>query len=201
MPEVNFRTNEKMIDSPTVYVFMSGYGSDSKEQYQFEWEKLTADMNVSRIYVLNRTGKWYHDCFNELKEYLEPLIAGKEVVFIGASMGGYAALIMAHLFNAKSITIGPQSSLHADFKEKYDKRWEDKLGEVRKETLYKDYLDISFIKGKQHHVFYAVDCPEDKIQAERLEVCLHPLPYNSHNTALWMKRQGILKEALSVNCQ
>lgn len=176
----------------TLYCFFSGHGTFDKEGMKYEWEKTAKDIEADKIFFCNKPRAWYQDVIREVYKKIEKFGEGKKIVTIGASMGGYASLLFGHLFNGKSITFSPQTILKPN---DFDMRWKKSLQVISQFTGYKEYLDLSFIEGMQHHIYYGVNCKEDVFQAERLcNVSLHPIDYPDHDIAKYLKGQGRLKE-------
>lgn len=184
-------------DSDITYIFINGYKNDAKEQLRFEWEKSTADLPVNRIFVIGTVIRWYHDCLDEIIPVLKERTQGKKVLVIGSSMGGYGALIAAHILRCSSLTFGPQTIITRDFL-KMDPRWESALRKVNDMTAHPEWLDISYIEGDQHHIYYSSLVPLDVVHATRMKCKLFPEPHNSHNVAGKLKEDGRLKAILAA---
>lgn len=176
----------------TLYCFFSGTGNFAKEEMRYEWENTAKDIDADKFFFCNEPRAWYQDVIGEVCRKIRGAGEGKKIVTIGASMGGYAALLFGHLFKGKSITFGPQTLLIPN---EFDQRWKNRLGFVSRFSEYPEYLDLSFIEGTQHHIYYGGDCPEDAYHAERMKnVLLHKIDHDHHNIAKHLKSQGILKE-------
>lgn len=156
---------------------------------------MTADVNATKIYFIDERMNWYHDCFDEVLSILAPY-KNKRIVAIGQSMGGYGALLFAHLMDAESLSFSPQTFLSKELKEKYDMRWEGRILNIAKWTKHKEYLDLLFINGKHHHIYYGEQHKEDSIHATMLSVCHHPIPYEGHAVAQWLKKKNVLKDII-----
>lgn len=86
---------------------------------RFEWTQLAPKRVARRIFVRDVRKQWYVDGISSrcpdldaLARLLEPLIAGFEVVCIGSSAGGYAAVLMGCLLDgAHAVCISGQIDL------------------------------------------------------------------------------------------
>jgi len=74
-----------------------------------------------------------------------------------------------------------------------DNRWKARLEEVNKNH---SLLDLSFIRGSQHHIYYGKQMPQDTAHAERMNVSLHPEEFNDHNLPKYLKGQGRWKSLI-----
>lgn len=181
-------------DNDIAIVFLSGYGDFEKEQRQFEWERLSSDFNVKRIFTKDLMRAWYHDCLDKIFPMLQRETVGKKVLMVGASMGGYAALLLGHLLKCGSISFAPQTNIKTDFEQ--NRRWEKQLATVNEITDTPEYLDLGFVEGEQHHIYYSINNYLDKLHAERMNVKLFPVKFHGHNVAKFLKDEGKLQEIL-----
>ncbi len=181
-------------NSNTLLILFSGYGNEIKDESQFEWNKITSDLLASRIFFMDTEMDWYHKHIDEVRSILKPLSQDKRLIMMGVSMGGYAALLFANLFNGESISFGPQTNINKSVD--YDMRWFGRISKINEWTSYKDYLDLSFISGKQHHIYFGMNNKPDAAHAQRLNVCLHPQKFEGHAIAQWMKKNNLLKKVI-----
>lgn len=191
------KLKEEFTDSKTLLILFSGYGNSDKEEKSFEWTRMTDGMGINRVFVRDTKCRWYQTCIDELKDYLMPIAEGKRVVTIGASMGGYAAILFAHILGGSSLTFGPQTTLLKSHLEDYDLRWTGRIYPINETTKHPDYLDLGFIKGHQHHIWYGKGNKEDRFHAERMDVSLHPMDISAHAVAQTLKHEGRLKSILT----
>ena len=181
-----------MNDSDMLCIFFSGYGDTNKEEAIFEWKKSTKNLPINKIFMLDEKREWYHNCIDEAMGYLKPRIEGKKAVTFGVSMGGYAAILFGHLLGCGSVSFGSQTSLTNDKNIKLKIGWSKKVAGIKGWTKYPQYLDLKFIEGKQHHLYYSKDCEMDKGHAERMNVSLYPYPFDRHGLGAYLKKTGEL---------
>jgi hypothetical protein len=106
---------------------------------------------------------------------------------MGASMGGYAALMFGSLTKTKALAFGPQTDLKAD----WDSRWD--LTKAR-QTSRPELLDLAHLEHDAD-VYYCSGVEEDVRHAERLKARLHPQGCHTH--AQEMRKVNLMK-ALDV---
>ena len=97
---------------------------------------------VPSIHVIPKDGNyWYHDI--ELLQYLEQLTRQKHnLMFYGASMGGYGAFHYAQMLNASCLSISPQLRIFGAVRES-DKRWADDWESIEPAFNEEDNLVVS----------------------------------------------------------
>ncbi len=177
-------------------IFLTGYGNTDKEEQRFEWEKTSKDFKENRIFVRDVRRGWYHDSFKQLIAELETATKGKKILAVGASMGGYAALVVAHVFKGSAIAFSPQVNLKIDWYKINDGRWIDNIESVNKITRTPEYLDMSFLEGEQYQIYYPSEVPIDAKHATMIKGKLFPIAYGDHNLAGYLKSKGQLIEII-----
>lgn len=190
--------NIQVIDHPgdMACVFFSGHGNPIKEEAYFEWMKGTKDLEATRLFVLDVSRKWYHDCIGAIYVTLKEELKGKKPLFVGASMGGYAALLLGHFMGIPSISFSPQTDLMAE-NHRNEELWMRQAEQLKGLTHRPELLDIKFVSGKQHHIYYGVKNETDVYQATRLDCTHFPVDTAEHNVALELRKQGRLYNILS----
>lgn len=132
----------------------------------FEWTKALAEYDCNSLHIAScEPRSWYHFCLPEtlelIKEYNPDLL-------IGASMGGYAALLFGSLLNIRAIVFGPQTTL---LDVPWDRRWQHEWQSIREKTEHPQYLDLS---GLDHsptsQIYYCSAVLEDKRHAKNAKV-------------------------------
>ena len=182
----------------------------------FEFYKQTTDFETKNIYFKDLHQAWYHKGIKNTTvdvkttaEYLKKTIdelGVDNIVFVGNSMGAYAAILFGTLLNVdKVVAFSPQSFIdEANRKQHRDSRWHDKISRAHKyqgsNTEYFDlvpYLKIASFDTKIS-VYYGVLEKLDKLHAERLKgyVELNPYPDLDHTVARVLRDRGELKEIL-----
>ncbi len=191
----------------------------------FEFFNLSKEFNVNRIYVRDLTQSWYQmglpglaDNVEEvslvLKEKISELNANK-VVFIGNSMGGYAAILFGILLNADIVhAFSPQTFINRFHRFIYrDRRWRKYLTNVYKNS-HKKYFDLRKVihqdSRKLHceiNIYYSSNHRLDKIHAEHMKnigiITLHSYAEGGHRLVKTLRDEGSLKSIInnSLNCE
>jgi len=168
---------EDFRDGPLVALF-SGKpveASLDKKKNFWEWQRTTEGMN--RVFFRDTEALWFTDHVDEITDYLTK---HKPQVCIGASRGGYAALLFAHLVGCKAIAYSPQTILE-------DNRWPS-IETARERSRYPD---LSFIEG-DHHIYYCIHDKNDVFHAKRMKATLHPVDCKIHNVARHLKSIGFI---------
>lgn len=139
----------------------------------FEWKRTLLKMPVNGLYLLDDERSWWHFCFDEILDLLNRY---KPDLLVGASMGGYGALLFGSITKTPARTFGPQTVLT---KQAWDDRWENHLQRVRELTKYPHFLELD-VAGDQFHIHYCKDHEGDRRHAERLNVKLFPHSCGAH---------------------
>ena len=132
--------------------------------------------------------------------YLRTLTAGDDrpVSMLGASSGGFAALLFGAMLGAhKVVAFSPQTLITNRVFHRF-KTEDSQIGEVAFNSRYADVktvLEDHPLRGRAD-IFFSRRAPFDASEANRLEglpgVNLQPLEWNGHNTAALLRNQGRL---------
>lgn len=184
----------------------------------FEFFHSIAGLNCDKIFIRDFQQAWYHkgidDKLRDLDAILEALRAhiaahryGK-VVFLGNSMGGYAAILFGTLLNVDEvIAFAPQTFIdRANRLLRWDRRWSTQIAAVHAHPGSKPtYFDLKrHLKRCGHRtrirIYYAPPYRLDRIHAERLRhaphTTLHPMQEGGHAVVRVMRDSGALNELL-----
>jgi len=157
MSKIYIGNNKKIIIS------FSGQGNGMGTMPQFEFVNfLERHYNAyTRHFYLDKYNKWYHKgidgistTVNDTITYLKTAIDQyEEVIFIGSSAGGYAAILFGSLLNVdKIIAFKPQTILKVQ--PQIDSLYADLKPHINTTTKYYIYGDIHIDKTKDplHHI-------------------------------------------------
>ena len=184
---------EDGVENGLMVVFLAGYKNEKKEEREFEWVKSTAKIGVHRLFVQPEACKWYHNCIDELIELIPKKAKRKKILIVGASMGGYAALLLSQVLGCESLTFSPQTSIESGV----DERWEQLTSLARTITKHPEWLNLrKFVKGPHHHIYFGEVLGDIK-QALGVEgATLYKVMHDQHNICGHLKTQGLLKRVL-----
>src|SRR5690606_13457642 len=184
----------------------------------YEFYNSLKDLNSDKVYVKDINQAWYHKGINKevknietLKQVLHEIIKRKSydnVVFIGNSMGGYAAILFGVLLHVDSvIAFSPQTFINKVNRLWYkDERWTDEISKIYINNNYqkKFYNLKTLIKRNksltQIDIFYSTNDKLDRIHSERLknnkQIDLHPYKIGNHNLIKVLRDEGTLVEII-----
>lgn len=172
---------------------MGGIGSE-------EFVGATALPGSSALFVHDLTRSWYNAFDPDLlRDVLMPRMAGKVVVTIGNSMGGFGAILATRLFPvATAIAFAPQFSVHPHIVP-HETRWREytrKIREYRHRSLAEAFTSSTRI--------YTINGDADARHWERFPRaanCEHLLVDNTgHDPAMAVKKAGVLSTLIRVCC-
>jgi hypothetical protein len=204
----SFILDIKNPDWPVVISF-AGLGDE------FQFRNILSGMNVNVIYIRDLKHHWYlnglPDIGNDVNEvrafFVEKIKANsfKRVITIGASAGGFAALLYGTLIQADVVmTFSPQTFVNRFRRLIYwDTRWKDRISEIYGgDKSNRNYLDLRpLVKNYSGSVqlFFDANHRLDSIHAKRLDfknVTYFPSSEGGHTLAKHLKDNGKLKEYL-----
>lgn len=206
--------------SKTLMVAFAGL-SGAVGIYAFEFFNITRQFDVDKIFIRDLSQSWYlkglkglTQSLAETGQYLKGLIKQHQyenVVFLGNSMGGSAAIAHGVLAGANVIlSFAPQTFLDAANRGRHgDNRWPQQVASLPAPADtpgadLKALLDALPYEGKIH-IFYATDERIDKVHAEYVATChnveLHECREGGHLLVQNMKKSGrlyrVLRDALT----
>lgn len=147
------------------------------QNMDYEWLPTLEKLPVNVIALMDDKRTWWHACYDEVLELLTP----HSPLCIGASMGGYGALMFAEQMGTKAIAFGPQTVLSSQGKASLkDTRWEDLHHNVRKIAVKP--LDLT-CSGEKYQIHYCTHFLLDKLHAERLDVLKTAHPCTTHHVS------------------
>lgn len=201
--------------STTLMVAFSGI-SGGFGIYPFEFFNITRQFNVDKIFVKDQTKSWFQQgvhgmtaSLEETAQLLRKLIDQhryEKVVFLGNSMGGYAAIALGVLAGADEVlAFAPQTFLDPDNRSHHrDNRWPQEIGALPPQSDprfldLKRLLDGSAFEGIVR-LYYASDERIDAAHARHIESCrgveLSAYPEGGHLLVQHMKKSGELYRVL-----
>lgn len=184
----------------------------------FEFFRTIAEIPTKRLLIRDLEQVWYHaglpgvsNSIDGTAEYLHREIARggvRRTVFVGNSMGGYAAILFGCLVGASVVhAFSPQTFVgkwHRLFV--LERRWRADISRLhRLPGVNRRYLDLlPLVRNRQDqtqvHIHYAAKHRMDRYYAQRLAefpcVTLHPHPVRDHNLVKYLRNAGTLQTTL-----
>lgn len=185
----------------------------------FEFYKSLSQLNVNFLLVRDSRIRWYQQGvvgvergivgLVELINVLLKQLGSQRLVVVGASAGGYAALLLGQLLNADQVlAYGPQSFLSAQFRKNINEhRWRDELSTVPQidfPNLADPIIQPVISRGvsTKFHIFVGADDFYDFIHAgwmlQNNSVTASLIENCDHGVSGGMKRDGLLMPSLEA---
>lgn len=180
----------------------------------FQFANTFRGMDVNILYLRDPAEGWFQrglvglgdtveDMATALQAFLRPY-AGRPIITMGYSMGGYAAIMFGLLLGArKAIALAPQSFIDPTMRAEHgDTRWDESLRQIRPERMqYPDLIPLMKTnRGTHISIFYAQGNAFDALHAERIAplpyVTSYAVPGEDHNVARALKRLGLLRTVI-----
>ena len=202
-----------------VVVFASMGGA--YDDYRYEFLKLTEDYVCSRVFCRDTERVWYHlgtggevNSIPALREKLEEIISElrpPKVSFLGASTGGYAALLFGHMLKVDIVhAFGPQTFLSEELWSHYDHPtdvWAEEIEKTRSLELDPSfrYFDLKEVleednKVTSYHIHLCYKHRVDALHEDRVRfcpgVCFHYYDCEVHSVAAYLKSEGCLMNVI-----
>ena len=173
----------------------------------FEFARSLRSVPLKTVFVRDHAFAWYHRGvegvgadIDSVAEHLRALTGdAEEVVMVGNSAGGYAALLFGALLGCEVHAFSPQTFIDPALRATHgDSRWASHVealgGDL--ESRYADLLPVLARSNGRFHVYYATDQRLDAIHAERLgglpQATLHGFEYPGHGLIRALRECGWL---------
>jgi hypothetical protein len=140
---------------------------DKKPRPEFEWRQTLEALPVDILFLKDNGRRWYLDCGVE-----EVLKRFNPYMLIGASMGGYAALMYGAGRQVRAFS--PQTAISSV--------WRKENADTRFADFIPDGPDLE-VAGENFHIHYCLHNPLDRLHAERTKARLFPHNCDSHKVA------------------
>lgn len=206
-----------------LYIFFGGINGKIGGIPPFEFYQTSKLLNASKIFLRDLDQAWYQtglpgltkNCFETkeliLKKILE--IQPKDTIFVGNSMGGFAAILFGVLIGkGRVVAFSPQTfiSLRKRFL-KRDSRWNTKIYKTYLKSFYKKHIyDLKNImkvypQNKVNiNVYVSLNDKMDCLHAENISqfdnVKLNKLSFGNHGVVKSLRNQGKLDKILEIEC-
>lgn len=176
---------------PVTVVAFSGL---APKNCMFEWVKTFRLMNCNFVGVRDPESDWYQTRKIEIAwDVADAPPPGVKRLFIGASAGGFAALLFGKMMKADAIiAISPQSACGQAKRDLGDLRW----------PQFCDHTPSCDISGEHNAiVHYATDDEHDTMHAGRLICRQTAYPSGGHNLAGKLKDDGLIGDIIAAELE
>jgi hypothetical protein len=171
----------------------------------FAFLGLFAEFDLKVAFVRDHDAVWYHrgvagvgDSIDAVADHLRGLAENAdEVVMLGPSAGGYAALLFGALLSCEAHAFSPQTFIDPELRRIHnDVRFQrefESLGEDMN-MAYADLKPHIARSGAPAHIYYGNRCRPDVLHAERLadldNVTLHSFEWGNHMLVRHLRDSG-----------
>jgi pimeloyl-ACP methyl ester carboxylesterase len=209
MLTMNLPVFEDIKDSPRLYIMFGGI-AHALAMPPFEFFRTAQLLDHSKIFIRDFAQAWYQrglpgiavDAYG-IRDYLARRvreIAPREVVFVGNSMGGFAALLFSGMIGGMAIAFAPQTFISPQLRTLHnDRRWRKEIAITHASNSGRDIYDVK-PWSRNANMFVSMDQPLDIIHAEYLQDCpnvrIHRFPKGGHSTVVHCRDQGLLPSIL-----
>lgn len=200
------------LESDILIISFSGRGGHLGGMFNSRYPFIINKVKTNKIFIMDKTDSWYHngidaltDDINETISFIKTIKDRKKyskVLCVGASMGGYMALLAGRLIGATNIlALSAQTFLDSKNRSKYkDDRWDKSISELN--TLNREYLDLKplyddFDEDCNVEIHYSKNIELDEIHAKYLDnknVKAIGYEHSNHYLAVYLHKQGMLED-------
>jgi len=143
------------VPSDTLIISFSGFNGYLGGIFHNRYTEITDNINAHKLFIHDQDNSWYHKGIagvsTNLNETLDWMLAivkqgqYRKILCVGASMGGYMALLAGHVLQATDIiALSPQTFIDEENREHYkDRRWSKALGKMEQTSIEPSYLDLA----------------------------------------------------------
>lgn len=199
------------LDSDILVISFSGRGGYLGGIFNSRHPFIINKVKTNKIFIMDKSDSWYHNGIDDLTDDINETISFiktikdrkkySKVLCVGASMGGYMALLVGRLIGATNIlALSAQTFLDTKNRNKYqDDRWEKSIGELN--TLNREYLDLKplyedFNEDCNVEIHYSKDNELDVIHANHLEnknIKTIGYEHSDHYLAAFLHKKNMLE--------
>ncbi len=198
----------------TLVVACSGLNPPGHATYAHEHTEL--DRRTSRLYVSDRSNRWYlggvpglTGSLGETLDLMDAIIAqvpAARRIALGTSMGGYLALLLGGRGSVdNAVAFAPQTTIDAGWRDRLgDRRWSDELRDgfaAHGSAPAPDVAAMPPVPRRRLHLFYPTGDSLDVAHATRLDaqpgVFLYPVRTRHHTLSRFLKQRGVLRHVIA----
>lgn len=209
---------EELVAGSRVLILIFGGRKGAMGMPTFEFYQSTAILNENRVFFRDLSQSWYHSGLtgitqdvHQTKDYIQTIIdrvKPSEIVFVGNSMGGFAAILFSTLLNiGRVVAFSPQT--YIGFRKKLmarDFRWKYTTLKTYARSLYKPkYYDLHSLlqeSDRQNEIdihistLEELDVNHSRNISQFSNVTVHEYDFGGHSLVKNLRDKGILKDIL-----
>jgi hypothetical protein len=211
-----------LCDADSLLIAFSALTSNPGKPSRYDFQALLDQDDFATILVRDPDNNWYHGPVasgqwgpDALRDILIRAAARyKNVVCIGSSMGGYAAVLFGKLIGAdRVLAFSPQIIIDPDFLRAIgEQRWLSELDIVARHSAARSYFDCSAIPAEavapreptRIDLFVSHANLMDEMHAQRLSgqpgVTVHRLRNVEHNLIVPLRQFGLARRLIAHAC-
>lgn len=192
----------------------------------FEFGRTARDVPMQRLIFRDHERSWYHrgvrdvgGDIGEIETWLRTVIdeaSPSRIVMVGASAGGYAAMLFGHRLGADVVhAFGPQTFIDPELRTlRHEPRWHAETDSLMRSGRYDpSFGDLARVLSTTpaanpetaHHVWYCSREQPDAVHAAHVAhvpaVTLHHFSEGWHEIARWLRDRGHLTEILTASLE
>lgn len=205
-----------MPGSEKLFIFFGGIAGGIAMP-PFEFYRASKIFDSGKIFLRDFSQSWYQrglltvgdDAF-AIGEYLKTKISesgASEVIFVGNSMGGFAALLFCSMLQCgKAIAFSPQTFVCPEKRLKYgDRRWSLQIAAMHKTRVVSDIYDLKLwistrYPSMQASVYISASDTLDTLHANELEgfanINIQRFAGTGHGLVTKLRDEGLLAQIL-----
>ncbi|MFA6197309.1 MAG: YqiA/YcfP family alpha/beta fold hydrolase [Sulfurimonas sp.] len=208
------------MESDILVLSFSGFNGWLGGIFNSRYPFLIGKMKTHKIFILDKSNSWFHNGIenvttnmDETIKFIQTIIQREnysKILCVGASMGGYMALLIGKLINATNIlAFSPQTCIDENNRKKFnDTRWSSELKNLNKDVKNTKYLDLQklyeepFKSSVNVEIHYSKNVPLDELHAKHLQnrqVKLIGYEDSDHYIAVYLHQKGALEGIILKN--
>ena len=208
------------MESDILIISFSGLNGWLGGMFNSRYPFIIGQMVTNKIFIMDKSDSWYHNGIdgltaniNETIEFIQNIIAQKKyskILCVGASMGGYMALLVGRVIGATNIVaFSPQTFLDDNNRKKYsDTRWGSEIKKLNKSNIDKRHFDLQKLYKEKLNsdtkieIHYSRNIKLDEIHAKHLnskKIKLVGYDDADHYIAVYLHKKGALEKIILKN--
>jgi len=209
-------------NKPILAIFFAGIGNKGKLPH-FSFYEVSSKINTNKIFVRDIHKLWYHKGLpgiakniDEIALYLFQYTQDdqfKRIIFIGNSMGGYAALLLGTLLSVNTVIAFCPKTFISPAMRFFSQDWSN-WRQVWKlfwlPSAQRKYFDLKSLlkrksQGTHYHIYYSTQKRIDKLHVLRIKeyqnITLHSYNIGGHGLVKHLRNTHKLRRILQKHIQ